>query len=197
MPKVVDHEARRLELMEVVVRLIARGGMEAATIREIARESGFSKGVVEHYFDDKEEMISAALEWVNLRYGERTESATERLRGLAAIRKMIGATLPLTEAIRDEWRVRLVFWSAAAIDGALREQQGVRFQKAVDQFAKHLREALEDGEIAPGLAPPEDEARRLVNATSGVAIAALHNDAYGSRKFLEAEIDQLLNRFSG
>lgn len=197
MPKLVDHEARRLELMEVVVRLIARGGMEAATIREIARESGHSKGVVEHYFDNKEEMISAALEWVNLRYGERTENATGSLRGLSAIRKMIEATLPLTDDVRDEWRVRMVFWSAAAIDDDLKQQQGARFGKAVEQFAGHLLEAVADGELLPGGESAENSARRLVNTTSGIAIAALHNDAYSSRDFLEAEIDHLITGLSG
>ena len=42
MPKDVDHDARREELLEAVWRVIARDGMERATIRAIAKETGWS-----------------------------------------------------------------------------------------------------------------------------------------------------------
>ena len=58
MPKIVDHEARRSAISTAAAGLIAARGMEAATIREIARVSGYSKGVVEHYFVDKEEAVA-------------------------------------------------------------------------------------------------------------------------------------------
>ena len=79
MPKIVDQQARRAELSSIAAGLIAVGGLEAATIREIARASGFSKGVVEHYFDDKQELISAALAHTNFCFEERVRELTEGL----------------------------------------------------------------------------------------------------------------------
>ena len=46
MPKEVDHNERREELLEAVWRVIARDGMEGTTIRGIAKESGWSTGVL-------------------------------------------------------------------------------------------------------------------------------------------------------
>ena len=54
MPKIVDHEARRREISAAAAALIAKGGLEAVTFREIAQASGYSKGVVEHYFENVE-----------------------------------------------------------------------------------------------------------------------------------------------
>lgn len=67
MPKIVDHEARCRDICAAAARVIAQGGLEAATIRDIAAASGYSKGVVGHYFDGKAELISGALDWSNRR----------------------------------------------------------------------------------------------------------------------------------
>ena len=42
MPKIVDHDQRRIELVDATWRIIARLGIESATMREIALEAGLS-----------------------------------------------------------------------------------------------------------------------------------------------------------
>ena len=193
MPKVVDHEARRLEISGIVAGLIAKGGLEAATIREIARSSGYSKGVVEHYFENKQALISAALAWVNQCYEERVDRATRGLAGLPALRKMIEATLPLTGQIRDEWKVRLVFWSMAAIDPGLRRQQAKRLDGAIERYEALLRSATERGEIST-IGDYESVARHVLNFTTGICTAALHQQQRYTRDFLLREIDYVIVR---
>jgi AcrR family transcriptional regulator len=193
MPKIVDHEARRLEISEVTAGLIASGGLEAATIREIARTSGYSKGVVEHYFENKEELISGALGWANRCYEQRVEEATEGLSGLGALRKRIEATLPMDKVTKDEWKVRLVFWSVAAIYPELRKQQAQRFEKAVDFYEQDLLSAIAQGELTDR-DDTTSQARHLLNITTGICTAALHNSPLYTRAFLGREIDYLVER---
>jgi AcrR family transcriptional regulator len=195
MPKVVDHEARRHEISGIVAGLIAKGGLEAATIREIARSSGYSKGVVEHYFDGKEGLISGALAWVNQCYEERVSQATRGLSGLPALRKMLEATLPLTAQVRDEWKVRLVFWAMAAIDPALRRQQAKRLDAAIVRYESLLRSATERGEIG-SIDDYENAARHLLNITTGICTAALHQKQRYTRDFLNGEIDYVIQGFA-
>lgn len=193
MPKVVDHEARRDELSAIVAGLIASGGLEAATIREIARSSGYSKGVVEHYFENKEELISAALAWVNRGYEERLALAIRGRQGLAALRKMIEATLPLTPQVRDEWKIRLVFWSMAAIDPTLRKQQARRLDQAITQYEEYLRSAVSLGELEE-IGDYTMAARHLLNITTGICTAALHQRQHYTRDVLMQEIDYVIER---
>jgi len=193
MPKIVDHEARRLEISEVAAGLIASGGLEAATIREIARTSGYSKGVVEHYFEDKEELISGALGWANRCYEQRVEDVTEGLSGLGALRKRIEATLPMDKVTKDEWKVRLVFWSVAAIYPELRKQQALRFEKAVDFYEQDLLSAIAQGELTDR-DDTTSQARHLLNTTTGICTAAMHNSALYTRALLRREIDYLVER---
>lgn len=195
MPKVVDHDARRLEISGVAALLISRGGLEAATIREIAHESGFSKSVIGHYFDSKEELIDGALTWANRQYENRVAKATRGLRGLSAMRRRIDAIVPVTKAMRDEWKVRLVFWSAAAIDPGLRKRQQRRFNLTVDLFENDLLDAVADDGICLHV-DSRTEARHLVNSIVGMSTAALHNPSLYTRGFLHTEINVLLDRYT-
>jgi len=61
MPKIVDWDARRDEILAATWRVIARDGIARATIRAIAREAGCSRGILAHYFDDKADILGLHL----------------------------------------------------------------------------------------------------------------------------------------
>lgn len=193
MPKIVDHDKRRAELCAVAAKLIARGGLDAATTRQIAQASGYSKGVVEHYFENKGELISGALDWADQHYQQRAARKTADLQGLAALKARLLATVPLTTAMQDEWKIRLQVWSMAAIDPLMRKRQAQRHLAAVQQFAADIVMAAEIGELMSGDAA-EMHARRIVLAASGLSTAALHNPRAYSRAVLEREVQYIIAR---
>jgi AcrR family transcriptional regulator len=53
MPKIVDHDQQRRELLLRCFDLFIRRGYESVTAREIAREIGASTGTLYHYFPSK------------------------------------------------------------------------------------------------------------------------------------------------
>ena len=61
MPKIVDHDAQRLKFAEAAMRLIAGKGIEAVTMRAVAREAGLSYGSLFHYFDSKDDLLMHAV----------------------------------------------------------------------------------------------------------------------------------------
>lgn len=194
MPKIVDHEQRRAEIAEIAADVIAVGGLEAATLREIARRSGFSKGIIEHYFDGKRELIDAALAWANEQYFERVARATQGLAGLDALRARLKATVPSTLSLRNEWKIRLIFWSIAAIDPDLQKQQAGRTRDAIAHFAADLRDAHSRGEIGSTsfAGSAESAARQVLFAATGLSCAILHNPRAYNRNVIEAEIERIV-----
>lgn len=192
MPKIVDHEARRKEISAVAARMIAAGGLEAATFREVARSSGYSKGVIEHYFTNKDALIGAALDWANFNYVQRVAASTKNLSGLPALRKRMEAILPLNKKVRDEWKVRMVFWSEAAISSELRAGQAKRFELAVQMYRADLERAAAQGEI-PAHSNCEELARRLFMGVIGACTLSLYNASRYGAHFLQGEIDHLLS----
>jgi AcrR family transcriptional regulator len=61
-PKQVDHEARRQQLLEALMRITRRDGWDAISLRKVAAEAGVSMGMVQHYFSTKDEMLRFAIE---------------------------------------------------------------------------------------------------------------------------------------
>lgn len=59
MPKVVDHERFRVELLERSFDVFARYGYAALGVRTLASHLGVSTGTIYHYFDTKQELFEA------------------------------------------------------------------------------------------------------------------------------------------
>src|SRR5499427_5103765 len=70
-PKIVDHDQRRDQIALVACRVVAENGFDQATIVRIAREAGYTTGMVAHYFDTKQDIIIAALRLILRRIEER------------------------------------------------------------------------------------------------------------------------------
>jgi len=62
MPKIVDHEQYRKELLMKSFDLFAQKGYAAITMREIAKELGVSTGTLYHYFSNKEALFLQLVE---------------------------------------------------------------------------------------------------------------------------------------
>ncbi|GGT26073.1 TetR/AcrR family transcriptional regulator [Nonomuraea spiralis] len=60
MPKQVDHAARRAEIAHAALRLGAREGLAGVSIGRVAQEAGVSKGLVQHYFPAKADLLRAS-----------------------------------------------------------------------------------------------------------------------------------------
>jgi len=61
MPKIVDHDARRQELVSAFWRVVDRDGIAVASVRTVAAEAGVSKTNIGHYFPAQPELLAAAV----------------------------------------------------------------------------------------------------------------------------------------
>ncbi|MGH8319039.1 MAG: TetR/AcrR family transcriptional regulator [Steroidobacteraceae bacterium] len=106
MPKIVDHEKRRDEIALVACRVVAECGFERTTVARIAREAGYTTGMVAHYFDTKQDIIIAALRLMLRRIDERL------LRNSEGERPDLLALLMETLPVDEERYIECAFWTA-------------------------------------------------------------------------------------
>ncbi|MDF2665693.1 MAG: transcriptional regulator [Microbacterium sp.] len=153
MPRRVDHEARRREIVLATWRLIAERGIEATTMRELARELGLANGSVTHYFPDKSAIITAAFAHVFDATTARFEQGRARTgdTGLAALRAFLLEAAPIDEERALEARIVIAFLEYAAADPALAEMFRGRMRQWQEAFAAMVAEAQERGEVRDGL----------------------------------------------
>jgi AcrR family transcriptional regulator len=62
MPKIIDHERYRAELIAGCRELFARRGYRALSMRDIAAALGVSTGTLYHYFPDKRSLFTQCVE---------------------------------------------------------------------------------------------------------------------------------------
>jgi AcrR family transcriptional regulator len=168
----VDHEERRREIGEAVWRAVARRGIDAATVREIAEEAGFSTGVLAHYFGGKEEVVLHALRVAAERAAGRMERARDgRLVGIEALRFVLQEALPLDEERREELRVWVQFWGRTVGNPALREEQNRWYGLWRGLVRGLISGGQRSGELRADL-DPQREAEALVALVDGVGLQA-------------------------
>jgi AcrR family transcriptional regulator len=146
-PKLVDRDAKRREILEVTWRLMASRGADAATMREIAREAGYANGALAYYFANKEALIEAAFGYVFDQTNDRIREATEGLRGLPALRAFLVEVLPTAEVTRLEARIVLPFWSRTIGDEPFALLNDRAMQRWRGELGVLVAQARQDGDV--------------------------------------------------
>jgi AcrR family transcriptional regulator len=149
MPKKVDHEMRRADLARAAFRIIAKRGFAAATVREIAREAGFTHGSIPHYVKSKDQLLLAASEYSAATVHARLVIVEDRFDGIEAVRQWFWALLPLDEEKAGHWNIWGNFWGQSAQSGAVQKMMDLRYAEATGAFRRLMKRAQAAGEIGP------------------------------------------------
>ncbi len=118
MPKIVDHEQRRDEIALVACRVVAEHGFDQATIVRIARQAGYTTGMVAHYYDTKQEIVIAALRLILRRIEERLTRPAGG--GQADLLTILTEALPVDEERYIECAFWTAFWGQVSADKKLK-----------------------------------------------------------------------------
>ena len=163
MPKQVDREERRREIAAAVLRLVATRGVEAASLRAVAREAGVSMGAVQHYFTTRDEMLRFALAHGNTLLAERAtrliaehKPATPR----ETFRLLCILLLPLDEDSSTAARLWAGLISRACVDEPTRKLAALAYANLTDFVVRQLSDAVPDTDAQAG--------RHLVSVIEGL-----------------------------
>ncbi|PZF90646.1 TetR/AcrR family transcriptional regulator [Micromonospora deserti] len=196
MPKVVDHDQRRVEIIEAAWRTIARTGWDSATMAAIAAEAGFANGALKPYFATKDDLLAAAFDHIYVQTGRRMVAATAGKHGLAALRAYCREILPLDETTRDEARVVLPFWHKALTTAHLAARHERAMREWRTQLQRHLSEARDAGEVRTPI-PDEDIVGHLLTALLGAQITATLMPDLETAQTLTTQLDAFLELLRG
>jgi AcrR family transcriptional regulator len=184
-PRVVDIQQRRDEITDAAARVIARSGIEAATMREVAAEAGWTTGVITHYFEDKRDLLLATFQ-ASLAH-RRSLRPPDTASPAARLRSSLEGALPLDDDRRRHWLVTLACCLHASNDEGLADAQ----RDAYREFREHVTELVVGAGIADG-DDPRTTAERLIAGADGVAVQALFDPASWPRDRQLQALDALL-----
>jgi AcrR family transcriptional regulator len=198
-PKRVDHEERRRQIADALLRTAAVRGLHATGMREVAAEAGVSLRLVQYYFGTKEELLLGAMQHLAARFGEGAMTRIRRFRetgGQASPRDVIAAILAEALPADDERRTFAVlnaaYFALSLTDPALAIGPLVKNTDAViDVIAAQLRTSQAAGDT-PAHLDPDAEALSLLAMASGLGNGILV--AQSSVERAQAVIDYHLDR---
>ncbi|MEU6240237.1 TetR/AcrR family transcriptional regulator [Streptomyces sp. NPDC047024] len=159
MPKRVDHEERRTQIAEALVRVAGRRGLHAVGMRDVAAEAGVSLRLVQYYFQTKEKLLLYGLQHLTDRFtarvGTRLAAVGERPGPRATVEAILLSSLPTDEESRTFHLLYTSYAILSVTDEALAAQPFIANpDTAEDTLTALLRQAQEDG-----LADPSTDAR--------------------------------------
>ncbi|MEM9176844.1 MAG: TetR/AcrR family transcriptional regulator [Myxococcota bacterium] len=166
MPKIVDHQARRVRIAEAALDQIGRHGLDRVRLADIARAVDATTGTVTHYFDGKDALLGAALD----RLATRLYDEIERTDGKDFFGDLARA-LPVDAQGRRDWRVWLCYWGRAISDAELASRHNTHYARIQAAVAESLAEAQRAGDVNPDV-PAEDLADAIIAAVDGIGTRA-------------------------
>lgn len=168
---------KRSDVVAATLRVIARDGLDKASMRAIAQELGCTTGVLTHYFRDKEEMLDVVLtELIAAIEEQRSEFHLGEM-DLDRYIDYVCGLLPNTEAQVRWWKVWLAFTTSSFVK---QRQSGEnhRFYEAIrSSWSVTFRKLIAGGCIRSDL-NPEDEADVLLAIIDGLGVQVLISPAY-------------------
>ncbi len=148
-PKRVDHEQRRREITDAVVRITLKGGLTAATFREVAAEAGVSVRLVQYYFGTKDELLLATQRHV-------AQQSILRLRAWVAetdgsprawLRAFMGSFIPIDDESRVAMLMYVALHTESLVHPALARPEAFEVPRTMHRT---IAEHLSRGRLAPG-----------------------------------------------
>jgi len=172
MPKIVDHAQRRDEIALIACRVVAAHGFEQASMVRIAREAGYTTGMLAHYFDSKQDIIIAALRLMLRRIEERLTRPPGAAR--PDLLELLAEAMPLDEPRHVESAFWIAFWGQVTTDKRLKRINAWVHREYLRLFERCLAQSWPEWSLWHALAR-EQVLCSVVTFINGLCASAVAN----------------------
>jgi TetR/AcrR family fatty acid metabolism transcriptional regulator len=180
----VVQEFRIASIQEATMRVIARKGMAAATMQEIADEAKVAKGTIYLYFRDREELVEKTFESAMQTLSARIDEAVGSNEPFdRKIRAIMAAQFTFFNANREFFRLYLSLRMPEGPASRQRRQNqhcAPKYRDRVEKFAGVLQDAMLRNEIRT--TNPYKLALFIIEGSTAIILERLTGDAEGDEQ---------------
>ncbi len=197
MPKLVNHDERRVEIAHATWAAVQSVGVDNLTLRDITLEAGFSTGVLTHYFRDKDSVLRFAFTIAYRKTFERILNANKSVDSdLMCIRNAMAELLPDPNKPESVAFVSMCFAIRNSNDPLLAEEYSANKNEYRDLLKKYLTNSIEKEEI-PRAGKTEDVLDLISAVVDGVCIQSLLSPEVYTKKRCVRIIESMVERLPG
>jgi len=170
--RVAESDSR---MLDAATRLIARNGYTQTTLEAIGVEAGYSRGLVQHRFGNKDRLLDELIKKIAADHRERLLERMRGLSGLDALFCEIDCYLESMDAPRDSSRAFFMLMheslGPAPHIRATFAAISSRWHRAI---ARHIEHGQRAGQIRADI-DPEREAQLLIATARGLRTQSMLN----------------------
>jgi AcrR family transcriptional regulator len=195
MPATLIQKQRSKELIEATWTVVARVGVDNATVREIAREAGCTTGALWHHFRNRDDLIDQAIDQLAEDFFDEAEREWQAvLPGVARLRVLVRHLAPREAHQRDGALALFRLWSGASDHEPTALALRAQHRRLFDLVLGFIEEAQQRDEIADDVVPSM-LAEILIALGDGMCVSRVLMLSDGSTE-LDAAVDTVLERFA-
>lgn len=182
----VDHEERRTQIAEALLRIADTQGLQSASMRAVAAEAGVSLRLVQYYFNTKEALLLDALARLQGQLQARMNTWVAAASApdspptpRSAITAILSSILPTDAESRRIARTYNGYYTLVLNDPHVLEKHAAAQPDILEGFlAKQIRAAQQTGEAAAD-GDPEMIAAGLLAMVNGLGSSVLGGQRSG------------------
>jgi len=188
----VVQEFRIQSIQDATMRVIARKGMSAATMQEIADEAGVAKGTIYLYFRDRDELVEKTFDTAIRHLMARIDAALEMNVGFEEkIRAAMAAKVAFFSENREFFRLYISLRIPEGTPERQRRQKKTcqpQYRTSAQKLATVLEQAMEAGEIRR--LDPWKLAMFIIEGSTAIILERLTQDSPGEEA---ADVDLIVS----
>ena len=111
MPKIINHEKKKEQIIQYAFDSIVENGVKGSTVRQIAKLAEMTPGQIRYYFPNHSELLNAVMSTVELKVRRRIEVIfmSENLNTIDKVKASLLSVLPLDQERLADMEVWMAF----------------------------------------------------------------------------------------
>ncbi|MFJ4339539.1 TetR/AcrR family transcriptional regulator [Streptomyces sp. NPDC088915] len=182
-PKQDRSRATRQRLLEAAVSCLAEHGWAGSTVSAVAERAGVSRGAAQHHFPTREDLFTAAVEYV-------AEERSQALRALPSDDRAAAVAALVDLYTGPLFRAALHLWVAATGEDQLRARVTELEARVGRESHRIAVEVLGADESRPGV---RETVQGLLDMARGLGLATLLTDDRARRERVVSQWARLVN----
>ncbi|MFB7027635.1 MULTISPECIES: TetR/AcrR family transcriptional regulator [unclassified Streptomyces] len=182
-PKQDRSRATRQRLLEAAVSCLAEHGWAGSTVSVVAERAGVSRGAAQHHFPTREDLFTAAVEYV-------AEERSQALRALPSDDRAAAVAALVDLYTGPLFRAALHLWVAATGEEQLRARVTELEARVGRESHRIAVEVLGADETRPGV---RETVQGLLDMARGLGLATLLTDDRARRERVVTQWARLVN----
>jgi AcrR family transcriptional regulator len=187
MPKIINHDQRREEIAGAVLRVVGHRGVNGVTMRAVAKEAGWSTGILHHYFNDKQALLVGGLRLAASITGKHIRKAMSDSEPKQQLRLVLEAGMPLDQRREVLCRIFFFFWAEGLGDSDLSKELAHNYDWWKQQIRSILKVGQKQGWVRSDIST-RMLAEMLVAMADGVAVQARFSSPVMSKQRLSKHV---------